>query len=131
MFSIRLPLYDGNNAVLSGLSMPKITTEFPSYNLGDVERDIRNECRKIGGESLVSRLPKLPSKVGGQTDILIGIKYAKYFPKKVFEFETGLGIYESVFKSRCGSRGVVSGPHKEFSKNQNVDFPYTYYLFFQ
>ena len=116
VFSIRLPLYDGNNAVLSGLSMPKITTEFPLYNLGNVERDIRNECRKIGGESLVSRLPKLPSKVGGQTDILMGIKYAKYFPKKVFEFETGLGIYESVFKSRCGSRGVVSGPHKEFSK---------------
>ena len=77
--------------------MPKITTEFPLYNLGEVEQDIQNECRKVGGHNLVSRLPKLPSKVGGDTDILVGIKYAKYFPRKVFESKTGLGIYESVF----------------------------------
>ena len=34
--------------------------------------------------------------VGGERDILIGIKYAKYFPKPIFECDSGLGIYESV-----------------------------------
>ena len=48
--------------------------------------------------------------VGGETDILIGIKYVKYFQK------LGLGIYESVFLSSDGTRGVIIGPHEEFAK---------------
>ena len=64
--------------------MPKITTEFPVYDLGTVEKDIQWRCKKIG---LVDHLPKLPSTVGGNTDILIGIKYFKYFPKIIYEFE--------------------------------------------
>ena len=38
--------------------------------------------------------------VGGETDILKGIKYAKYFPKGVFEFDSGLGIYVCLLKFR-------------------------------
>ena len=61
-------------------------------------------------------LPKLPKEVGGGTDILVGIKYTKYFPKLIFQCETGLGIFESVIKSLDGSRGFVGGPHKQVSK---------------
>ena len=96
--------------------MPKITSEFPIYDLGTVEDDIIKKCKNKGGHDLVKCLPKLPSKVGGDTDILLGIKYAKYFPKFVFECELGLGIFESCFLSPCGTRGVVGGPHPEFSK---------------
>ena len=80
--------------------------------MGTVEKDIQWRCKKIG---LVDHLPKLPSTVGGDTDILIGIKYFKI----IYEFESGLGIYESVFQSPCGSRGIVGRPHKEFSKIEN------------
>ena len=116
VYSICLPLHNGNNAVLSGICMPQITSVFPLYKLSEVEKDIHKECKKIGGQDLVSRLPKIPKEVGGETDILIGIRYRKYFPKFIFELKSGLGILESVFQSPCGARGVLGGPHKEFSK---------------
>ena len=54
----------------------------------------------------------------GITDVLIGIKYLKY-SSKVFQFETGLGIFESIFNTPDGSTGVVGGTHKEFSQIEN------------
>ena len=60
VYSVSLPLYNGQNAILSGLCMPKITADFPFYALHDVEKDIRNKCK------LVKRLPNLPSQVGGR-----------------------------------------------------------------
>ena len=101
-----------------GLCMQKITTAFPFYDLHDVKKDIQHKCKDIrggGGGELVKWLPNLPP-VGGETDILIRIKYARYFPKIVFAFETGLGIFKSVFKSPCDTRGIVGDPHREFSK---------------
>ena len=69
-----LPLHNGNN----GRCMTKVTVEFPSYRLGGVEKHIHEECKNIGGQELVDRLPKLPQEVGGETDTLIGIRYTKY-----------------------------------------------------
>ena len=119
VYSVWLPLHNGENACLSGICLPKITCDFPSYELTNVEKDIRERCQRIGGNELMSRLPRLPLKVGGDTDILIGIKYSKYFPKLVHEFESGLCIYESAFRSPKGTRGVLGGPHKEFSRVEN------------
>ena len=98
------------------------------YDLTELGKDIRKKCYDIGNEDLVSKLPKLPRKVGGITDILIGIKYLKYFPKKVFQLESGLGIYESVFNTSDGYTGVVGGPPnflklKMKGKNHGVHIP--------
>ena len=119
MYIINLPLHNGNKAVWSGICMPTVTSVFPLYRLNGVERDVYNECKEIGGgggHDLLNRLPKIPDEVGGETDILLGIRYRKYFPKLIFELMSGLGIFESVFQSPCGARGVLGGPHKEFSK---------------
>ena len=102
-YTICLPLFSGKNAFLTGLCLPKITTEFPTYDLGSVENEIRKNCKQQN-QNLVHRLPKLPrSGVGGDTDILIGSKYNRYFPKPIFKLETGLEIFESFFVSPCGS----------------------------
>ena len=111
VYAISLPLFDGTNITLSGLCVPKITSEFPTYPLSDVESD----CKKWS-EGVVMDLPRLPASVGGETDILIGSKYLRYFPKIVFEHITGLGVYLSKFQSHDGSRGVVNGPHPRFSE---------------
>ena len=64
------------------------------YHLnGRVQRYINDVYRSQGG--MVSNLPKLPEE--GETDLLIGIKYLKYFPEAVFKLPTGLTIYESPF----------------------------------
>ena len=57
-----------------------------------------------GTQTLVNQLPNLPGRVGGDTDILVGIKYREYLPKVVFECENGFGIKESAFKSPCGAK---------------------------
>ena len=63
-------------------------------------------CKDQGGEVLQKRFPKMPRKVGGETDIIIGIKYFKYFPEEVHKFPSGLS----------GSDGVYGGPHPQFTK---------------
>ena len=74
-YTVCLPLFSGKNVLLTGLCLPKITTEFPTYDLGSVENEIRKNCKQQN-QNLVHRLPKLPkSGVGGDTDILIGSKY--------------------------------------------------------
>ena len=111
VYAICLPLFDGTNVTLTGLCVPKITSEFPIYELSDVESDCQTWSKGV-----VDNLPKLPSSVGGETDILLGSKYLRYFPKVVFEHITGLSVYLSQFESHDGSRGVVNGPHPKFSE---------------
>ena len=95
----------------------KITTEFPRYELKEVEEDIRKRAFEQSGSALVSKLPKLPSVIdGGDVDILIGCQYLRYFPKSVHRFDTGLEILESLFTSPDGTRGVLNGPHEYFEK---------------
>ena len=112
VYSICLPLHDGRNATFSGICLPKITSEFPKYELKVVEKYLRNQCKRVSKNDLGNALPKLPR----DTDILMGSQYLMYFPKIVFECKSGLGIYRSVFESPCGARGVVAGPHREFSR---------------
>ena len=121
VFSICLTLHDGREAELSGLCLPKITATLPDYELSVVENDLIHDYR-LNGPKNGRKLPKLPKKVGGDTDILLGARYRRYFPQLIYQGDSGLGIYESAFMSPDGTRGVVTGPHKEFSKAENTFF---------
>ena len=122
VFTICLPLVNGRNALLTGLCLTQITSEFPTYGLENVEKDIHEAFRKTGGSAY--QLPRLPNFVGGETDILLGSKFLKYFPKSVFQLESGLMISESKFISPDGSRGVVCGPHPEFTTSDSSQTAY-------
>ena len=61
-------------------------------------------------------LPRLPSHVREDTDLMIGVPYLKYYPQKIFELPNGLSIYKSQFVNSDGFRGVVAGPHRIFSE---------------
>ena len=61
-------------------------------------------------------LPTLPNQVGGQTDIIIGLRYKKYFPKEIHIFPSGLTVYSSQFIGVDETVGVLGGPHPEFTK---------------
>ena len=114
-YSICLPLKNGQNIIMSGICLDRVTTEFQTYSLSKVNRDIRQACKKEGGTSLVNKLPKLPDSVGGDTDILIGSKYLRIHPEKIWMSPTGLTVSDSPFLSLDGSSGVVSGPHPSFN----------------
>ena len=119
---IILPLHNGENAIFSGLCLPKITSEFPTYTLTDVVQDVRKRCEGIGGQKLLSTLPNFPRSVGGGTDILLGSRYKRYFPKEVYVLEDGLSILRSVFLGVDGARGVFNGTHKGFAQTSGTHF---------
>ena len=99
---------------MSGLCLDKVTGKFPEFSLDSADIDIREHYQNFG-ETPDVNLPQLPSKVGGETDIMIGIKYLKYFPQEVHKLPSGLTLYEAQFENSDGSLGVVAGPHKSFS----------------
>ena len=108
VYKVDIPLHSGNSAIMRGVCLDQVTAEFPVYPLKEkVEPDIISSYKKAGNNP--SRLPRLPDSVGGQTDLMLGIKYLKYFPEFVFKLPTGLTIYKSQFVSPDGSRGVVGG----------------------
>ena len=49
----------------------------------------------------------------------------RFFPELIHKFDTGLGIFESVFANRDGTKGVLNGPHELFATcrhgNDNVN----------
>ena len=94
----------------------KITTTFPSYPLQvEVVQDLI-QAFKGTKKRILKQLPKLPKFVGGDTDFMIGIRYLRYYPQKIFDLPTGLTIYESKFRNIDGTRGIVGGPHHVFTE---------------
>ena len=115
VYSIDLPTHDGDNVRFTGVCLDDITGVLPTYPLrGQIEQDIVKEYQKLGHNP--SDLPKLPAAIGGAVDFMIGIKYARYYPKQIFQLPCGLTISESIFQNADGGgRGVLSGPHPVFT----------------
>ena len=115
IYSICMPLKDGTEAKMSGVCVDEVTLPFPKYPLKVVEQDIMKEVGK-SDKNLVSKLPELPSEVVGQVDIMIGKHYLRYVPLEITRLKSGLTLYNSMYKSACGSTGVVSGHIQSFQK---------------
>ena len=111
-YSVKLPLHDGRQISLSGVCLETIASKMAEYPLEDVARDIQISYTQSGG---TRQLPKLPNSIGGEVDLMIGIKYLRYHPKLVHQMSTGLSLFESQFQDATGRRGVISGPHPIFT----------------
>ena len=115
-YQVNLPMHDGEIISLVGICLDRITSTFPYYPLIDVEREIQQDYQATRPQGS-RQLPKLPPAVGGDTHLMFGIKYLRYFPKLVHQLESGLSLFESPFlNSDGGGRGVVGGPHKIFTQ---------------
>ena len=72
----KLPLFNGNDAVLGGVYLDWITLEFPKYPvLGQVEADIGRSYSSNGKDP--KYLPKLQAFAGGHIDFMIGVEYIR------------------------------------------------------
>ena len=111
-YNVTLPQYNGQMVTLSGLCIRQLTSDFPMYPLKDVENDIQRHYTSSGGKN---SLPKLPSTVGGEIHLMIGVKYLRYHPKPVHQLPSGLKLFQSSFCSPNGERGIKGGPHKVFT----------------
>ena len=91
IFQVKLPLFNGSEATFSGVCLDQITVKFPQYPLkGIVEENIAAGYKRQGNNP--RDLLQLPQSVGGDTDFMLGIKYLKYYPEKVFQSPSGLTI---------------------------------------
>ena len=69
---------------------------------------------------MLAHLPRLPNEVGGNVDIMIGKQSLKYFPKEIAQLGSGMTLYKSRFRSPGWSKGVIAGPHPEFTKTERM-----------
>ena len=125
-YVVNIPLSNGQTASLTGPCIPQITSTFPTFSLGEAEKDINKSYFNSGGSK---HLPKLPSSIGGDVHMMIGIRYLRYFPKIIHQTSSGLSIFESSFTSASGGRGVIAGPHPSFSPfHTSCNFSLSYQL---
>ena len=114
--SFTLALHDSKyKATITGLHMDAITTKFPLWKVSEAWPDILADIRTTQHSDMV--LPNAPKQLGGkQVDIMIGIRYLKYYPTMLFMLPSGLGIFKSQFKAPNNEILVLGGPHPAWSK---------------
>ena len=102
-----LPLANGNYQTVRGLTMPKVTGDMPQLNLVPAFDQIKAECPS---NRRVQNL-KVPSVVGGQIQMILGIKYQSIYPEIIHTFPNGLTIFESKLRpAEPGALACIGGP---------------------
>ena len=98
-------------ATITGLRMPHVTTPFPCWNISKAWDTINLEYKSVlpAGDPL----PPAPDQIGGvEVEIMIGIRYQKYFPDLICTLPCGLGIFKSRIKAPRGELTILGGPHR-------------------
>ena len=116
LWTLKLPMANGKNAVVTGLCLNKVTHTIPDYEFADAAQDIKEYCKKNDIE--LDTMPQFPTSAGGDTAVMMGMQYKKHFPKDLVELPNGLTFCESKFVSADGTRGVICGPHWSFTAIQ-------------
>ena len=127
-YSLKIPTHDGKMATVSGLCLDSITAPFPEVPMNELEEVVRSSYKKAGLDP--SSLSKLPVSVGGQTDLMLGIAYLKYFPREIFHLPCGLTIYESIFSNSDGTRGYISRSWLQKADMCLIKFSFLSFLIF-
>ena len=96
---------------MQGLSVDKVTTEFPVINLEAAVTAVKSD----NVENTLLQSCRIPSMAGGCTDLLLGIMYAAIHPVLIHQLPCGLAIYKSVLASHGNKYNcLIGGPHKSF-----------------
>ena len=100
-------------ATVTALHMPNITSKFPEFRLQEAWDELQNA---VTSSNLPIKLPTIDEKIGGEkVDLLIGIKYLKYYPVLVFSLPSGLAVYRAKLQSASGRQAVLGGPHSAWA----------------
>ena len=86
-----IPLVDGSKQAVRGLTMPNVTQDMPEINMVEVFNAIKKTHKNV---KVIQNL-KVPNKIGGNVDMIIGIKYQSIYPQLIHQFPNGLAVYRS------------------------------------
>ena len=94
-------------ATVTALRLDRVSSKFPEWPLTDAWDKLNSGYRESGQKE---DLPSADNYVGGRdVDIMIGIKYYKYYPKLLFYLPSGLSIFKAMFKSGTGNQAILGG----------------------
>ena len=109
---VSVPRTDGDTQLIQGLTVPRVTSDFPLINLTAAVKEIKDD----DPENQALQNCSVPAEAGGSVDMLIGIKYLSIFPKEVHTLPSGLTIYKSKLASHGGKfDSCIGGPHSSFT----------------
>ena len=110
-YLVAMETVDSKAQLLQGVTVPVITGDFPLLDISEAVSAVKADNRR----NLKLRNCKLPSKIGGSVDCLIGIQYSQLLPKVVHMLPSGLAIYETRLAPYSkGLNYVLGGPHSSF-----------------
>ena len=124
-----LPLVgDRRMCLVTGLRMDNITSSFPLWDVDQAWPSIYEEFIRAHPGKV---LPDRPAKVGGRpVDIMIGIRYVKYFPTLLYTLPSGLAIYESKIAASDGNNLILAGPHSSWNRATSQISLHSAHVFF-
>ena len=106
-----IPLADGTFQAVRGLCMDTVVGKLPFYRLKPLLSQIKEE--NPTNKKLKSL--NIPKVLGGDVDLLLGIKYLRIMPKPVHVLPCGLTVFESVLKPfKKDETAVIGGPIEVF-----------------
>lgn len=118
--SFQLKLADSEvKATFTGLKMPEITSPFPTWNVKGAWPEIMSDLRKCFPDH--DDIPQPPDVLGGVVvDVMIGVRYSKYYPKLLYMLPSGLGIYKSQLEAYGGNSCVLGGSHPSWRRFKDI-----------
>ena len=116
MWLCTMDMADGSKQFVAGLSVDKVTSDFPEINLETAV----DELKADNPANTFLQACRVPNMAGGSTGLLLGIQYSTMHPEMVHQLPSGLAI----FKSKLSSQGnkftcLIGGPHKSFDVYAN------------
>ena len=94
-------------ATVTALRLDRVSSKFPEWPLTDAWNQLNSGYK---ADNHTEDLPSADNYVGGRdVDIMIGMKYFKYYPKLLYTLPSGLSIFKTMFKSGTGNQAILGG----------------------
>ena len=104
-----LPLADCSFQCVRGLTLKQVTGTMPELNLVPVFEQLKASVECSNNQRIQNL--KVPKKLGGNIQMLLGIKYQNIFPKILHTFPSGLTVFESkLMPAASGALVCIGGP---------------------
>ena len=105
-----LPMNDGSTQIIRSLSVAKVTSDMPTLRLKSLLHKIKTEYKDNPKAKMIQNM-KIPTKLGGEIDAIIGIQYKNIYPEEVFTLPSGLTIFKSKFlPAKDDELACIGGP---------------------
>ena len=105
---MKLKLKDGNYQLVQGLTLDKVCAPMPIINTVQAV----NELKKSDPNNEVLQKCCVPSMIGGEVKVILGIRYNNIGPRVIHRLESGLTIYSINLETHDSSHNAaIGGPH--------------------